>query len=68
MWPTLACKVNDGTVDLRQIGRLSDEQVVETLTQVQGDRSLDGPDVPDLLAGASRRVPARRPGRADGHP
>ncbi len=32
----LAAKVNDGTVDLRQIGRLSDERVVETLTQVKG--------------------------------
>jgi DNA-3-methyladenine glycosylase II len=32
----LSCKVNDGTVDLRGIGRLSDERVVETLTQVKG--------------------------------
>jgi DNA-3-methyladenine glycosylase II len=32
----LAVKVNDGTVDLRQIGRLSDEGVVESLTQVRG--------------------------------
>jgi DNA-3-methyladenine glycosylase II len=32
----LARKVNDGTVDLRQIGRLSDERVVEQLTQVKG--------------------------------
>ena len=32
----LATKVNDGTVDLRRIGRLSDERVVETLTQVKG--------------------------------
>lgn len=32
----LACKVNDGTVDLRRMGRLSDEDVVETLTQVKG--------------------------------
>jgi len=32
----LASKVNDGTVDLRQIGRLSDERVVEKLTQVKG--------------------------------
>ncbi len=32
----LASKVNDGTVDLRQIGRLSDERVVDTLTQVRG--------------------------------
>jgi DNA-3-methyladenine glycosylase II len=32
----LASKVNDGTVDLRRIGRLSDEQVVERLTQVKG--------------------------------
>jgi DNA-3-methyladenine glycosylase II len=32
----LAAKVNDGTVNLRQIGRLSDERVVETLTQVKG--------------------------------
>ena len=32
----LAAKVNDGTVDLRRIGRLSDEQVVEQLTQVKG--------------------------------
>jgi DNA-3-methyladenine glycosylase II len=32
----LASKVNDGTVNLRQIGRLSDERVVETLTQVRG--------------------------------
>jgi DNA-3-methyladenine glycosylase II len=32
----LARKVNDGTVDLRHIGRLSDEQVVEQLTQVKG--------------------------------
>jgi DNA-3-methyladenine glycosylase II len=28
--------VNDGTVDLRQIGRLSDERIVEQLTQVKG--------------------------------
>jgi DNA-3-methyladenine glycosylase II len=32
----LAGKVNDGTVDLRQIGRLSDARVVEQLTQVKG--------------------------------
>jgi DNA-3-methyladenine glycosylase II len=32
----LARKVNDGTVDLRQIGRFSDEQIVEHLTQVKG--------------------------------
>ncbi len=32
----LTAKVNGGTVDLRRIGRLSDEQVVETLTQVKG--------------------------------
>ena len=32
----LTGKVNDGTVQLRQIGRLSDERVVETLTQVKG--------------------------------
>jgi DNA-3-methyladenine glycosylase II len=32
----LSSKVNDGTVDLRRIGRLSDEQVIATLTQVKG--------------------------------
>jgi DNA-3-methyladenine glycosylase II len=32
----LARKVNDGTVELRQIGRLSDERVVEQLTLVRG--------------------------------
>ena len=32
----LSCKVNEGTVDLRVLGRLSDERVVETLTQVKG--------------------------------
>ena len=32
----LARKVNEGTVDLRQIGRLSDERVVDQLTQVKG--------------------------------
>jgi DNA-3-methyladenine glycosylase II len=32
----LAHKVNDGTVELRQIGRLSDERVVEQLTLVRG--------------------------------
>ncbi len=32
----LASKVNDGTVDLRRIGRLPDEDVVDTLTQVKG--------------------------------
>jgi DNA-3-methyladenine glycosylase II len=32
----LAAKVNNGTVRLRQIGRLSDEAVVESLTQVKG--------------------------------
>ena len=32
----LAAKVNDGTVDLRRIGRLRDEQVVEQLIQVKG--------------------------------
>jgi DNA-3-methyladenine glycosylase II len=32
----LAHKVNDRTVDLRQIGRLSDERVIERLTQVRG--------------------------------
>ena len=32
----LAQKVNEGTVDLRQIGRLSDERVIEQLTQVKG--------------------------------
>jgi DNA-3-methyladenine glycosylase II len=32
----LTSKVNDGTVDLRRIGRLPDENVVKTLTQVKG--------------------------------
>jgi DNA-3-methyladenine glycosylase II len=32
----LTRKVKDGTVNLRQIGRLSDEQVVERLVQVKG--------------------------------
>jgi DNA-3-methyladenine glycosylase II len=32
----LAAKVNDGTVDLRRIGRLPDDDVVETLIQVKG--------------------------------
>ena len=32
----LAGKVNNGTVELRQIGRLPDERVVEQLTQVKG--------------------------------
>jgi len=32
----LAAKLNDGTVNLRQIGRLSDENVVEILRQVKG--------------------------------
>ena len=32
----LASRVNDGTVDLQRIGRLSDERVVEVLTQVKG--------------------------------
>jgi len=32
----LSSKVNEGTVDLRQLGRLTDEQVVEQLTQVKG--------------------------------
>ena len=34
--PDSPFKVNDGTVNLRQIGRLSDERVVDTLTQVRG--------------------------------
>jgi DNA-3-methyladenine glycosylase II len=32
----LVQKVNDGTVDLRQIGRLPDERIVEHLIQVKG--------------------------------
>ncbi len=32
----LASRVNDGTLNLRQLGRLSDERVVDTLTQVRG--------------------------------
>jgi DNA-3-methyladenine glycosylase II len=32
----LVQKVNDGTVNLRQIGRLSDEQAIEQLIQVKG--------------------------------
>jgi len=32
----LAAKVADGTVDLRRIGRLPDEQVIETLIRVKG--------------------------------
>ncbi len=32
----LVRKVNDGAVNLRQIGRLSDEQVIERLVQVKG--------------------------------
>jgi DNA-3-methyladenine glycosylase II len=32
----LARKVHDGAVDLRHIGRLSDERIVEQLTQVRG--------------------------------
>jgi len=32
----LTTKVNDGTINLQQIGRLSDERVVDTLTEVKG--------------------------------
>jgi DNA-3-methyladenine glycosylase II len=32
----LAAKVNAGTVDLRRIGRLSDERIIDRLTQVKG--------------------------------
>jgi len=32
----LAANVQDGTVDLRQIGRFSDERVIEQLTTVEG--------------------------------
>ena len=32
----LTTEVNDGTINLQQIGRLSDERVVETLTEVKG--------------------------------
>ena len=32
----LSAKVHDGTVNLRHIGRLSDERVIEHLTQVRG--------------------------------
>lgn len=32
----LALKVSDGTLNLKQIGRLSDDQIVEQLTQVKG--------------------------------
>lgn len=32
----LSCKVNDGKVDLRGLGRLSDEQLVAIMTQVKG--------------------------------
>jgi DNA-3-methyladenine glycosylase II len=32
----LAHKVNEGTLELRQIGRLSDERVIEQLVQVRG--------------------------------
>jgi DNA-3-methyladenine glycosylase II len=32
----LASKVNEGTVNLQQIGRLSDDRIVEQLTQVKG--------------------------------
>ncbi len=32
----LALQVNNGTVDLRRIGRLTDEQIIRTLTQVKG--------------------------------
>ena len=32
----LSCKVNEGTFDLRRLGRLSDERVVAALTQVKG--------------------------------
>jgi DNA-3-methyladenine glycosylase II len=32
----LVQKVNDATVDLRQIGRLSDERVIDQLTEVKG--------------------------------
>ncbi len=32
----LARRVNDGALDLRNIGRLSDERVIEQLTQVKG--------------------------------
>ena len=45
-------KVNDGTVDLRQIGRLPDERIVEQLTQVKGIGRWTA-DVLDLLAGPS---------------
>ena len=63
----LSCKVNDGTVDLRGIGRLSDERVVETLTQVKGIGRWTAQMFLIFSLGRPDVFPARRPGRQDRH-
>ena len=52
----LARKVADGTVPLSRMGQMSDEAVIDSLTQIQRHRPLDRPDVPDLFVGSARRV------------
>jgi DNA-3-methyladenine glycosylase II len=42
-------KVQDGTLTLNQIGRFSDDVVIERLTTVKGYRPLDCPDVLDFF-------------------
>ncbi len=56
----LSCKVNDGTVDLRGIGRLSDERVVETLTQVKGIGRWTAQIVPLRTAWPTTQMLCRR--------
>lgn len=61
----LAGKVNDGTVHLRQIGRLSDERTVDHLTQLKGIGRWTAQIV---LVFSLDVLPPRRFGRADGCP
>jgi DNA-3-methyladenine glycosylase II len=48
-----------GRINLRQIARKADEQVIEELVQGKRNRSMDSPDVLDLFARPARRLSAR---------
>ena len=63
----LAEKVVGDEVQLSQIGRLSDEAVIESLIQVKGIGALNGANVPHLCARPPGRISDRRFRRSHGH-
>ena len=55
-----------GKIDLEALREMSDEEIITDPGRGQGDRSLDGPDAPDIHSRQDRRPPGRRPRDKEG--